>query len=723
MAKERPTGPSVLLVTLDTTRADHLGCYGSAAARTPALDALAASGVRFEQAFSQVPLTLPSHVSLMTGTYPPTNGVRINGATVLGDDLPTLAGAFQSHGYRTAAFVSAWVLNSAFGLNRGFDHYDDQVAGEDATSALYQERRGDATCDAALAWLAEQAQAPFFVWVHLFDPHSPYDPPSPYKEELSDPYDGEIAFADSQVARLVQWLDANQWRERTLIVVAADHGEAFHEHGEIEHGLFLYNPTMHVPLIFSLPGRLPTGKVVTTGVRLIDVVPTVLDVMGWPTFSSAQGQSLRPAMETDTVTFQPAYAETEYPRIGFGWAALRSYTTAEWKYIEAPRPELYARVTDPNEATNVAQENPEVAARLKSELDALLTGMEKRRAEQAKLDEKGLRALESLGYVGGSTPEEEEADASAQPRHDPKDMVDVFRGLSRAQWLLHQRRYAEVVQTLEPLVVESPESDELHRVLGEAYLKLGRYADAEREYRASLRTVPDNPQKLTFLGDALLGQNKVDEAVSYYQRAIAVSADYGPPYNRLGAICVQRQQLPQACENFRRYLELNPKSPTALTNLAGVLPRVGQPDEGLKLVREALELDPSFIPAHRLLWQLLAAAGRSEEAIAALRTACQLLPEDDSLKCQLAVLLATNPRASATTLQQAIDLAKGCCERQPNNPERFDALGIVYAGAHDFPRAIDAARRAYALAQTQRRTDLAAQIGARLQAYQAGHWP
>jgi arylsulfatase A-like enzyme len=224
--------PNVLLITTDTTRADRLGCYGYADAQTPALDALATSGVRCAQAFCQVPLTLPSHVSLMTSTDPPSNGIHVNGGSVLGDTLPTLAGTFKDHGYRTGAFVGAWVLNAGFGLSRGFDHYDDNLGDED-TAGLYSQRSGEEVCDAALAWLGQHAEAPFFAWVHFFDPHRPYTPPSPFREKLADPYDGEIAFMDTQIARLMDWLEARDLRQRTLIVVAGDHGEAFGERGEM----------------------------------------------------------------------------------------------------------------------------------------------------------------------------------------------------------------------------------------------------------------------------------------------------------------------------------------------------------------------------------------------------------------------------------------------------------------------------------------------------------
>jgi arylsulfatase A-like enzyme/Flp pilus assembly protein TadD len=721
-ASEKPAADAtnVLLITLDTTRADRLGCYGDADAKTPALDALAAAGVRFEQAFCQVPLTLPSHTSLLTGTYPPTNGIHVNGAAILGDDLPVLAEAFKARGYRTGAFVSAWVLNAGFGLKRGFDHYDDRVGGGAQAASLYHERAADATCNAALTWLGQQPDVPFFAWVHFFDPHHPYTPPPPFDEMLADPYDGEIAFMDSQVARLTDWLDVNHCGERTLVVVAGDHGEAFEEHGETEHGLFLYNTTMHVPLIVSLPGRLPEGQAVAAGVRLVDVTPTILDLLGWEPLPDAQGQSLRVAIEGGMFESLPAYGESEYARVGFGWASLRSYMTEEWKYIEAPRPELYARTSDPEELDNVAAQNPEVARRLGAELKALHDGMAKRTARSAALDDTELRTLESLGYVGG-TPLVDEPD-TAQPRRDPKDMVGVYRGLTEAQRLSRQHRYAEVVEILAPLALLSPESDELRATLGEAYLRLGRFVEAERECRAGLRTVPDNASKLVRLGDALVGQNKIDEALECYQRAAAASPNYAPAHNKLGAVYSQKQQIPQAYEHFRRCVEIDP-TPNALTNLANVLTQLNGHEESIRLLRRALQIDPRFAPAHQYLWQVLAALQRRDEAIAALRAACRALPDDLSLKRTLAALLASQARDDPAAGDEAIRIATECCESEPDNAQNFDMLGKAHAAVGDFASAIEAASHALSLAQSQGRDELAGRIAGRLQAYQAGQQP
>ena len=713
---------NVLLVTLDTTRADRLGCYGHAAARTPALDGLAASGVRFERAYCQVPLTLPSHTCLLTGTYPPTNGIHVNGAAIVGKDIPTLAEAFQKRGYRTGAFLSAWVLNAAFGLDRGFDRYDDRVGGDaDDSGVVHQERSAKRTAEAALAWLGEKPAGRFFAWVHFFDPHHPYTPPSPFDRDLEDPYDGEIAFMDSQFARLLEWLDQSGLRERTLIVVVGDHGEAFGEHGETEHGLFLYNSTTRVPLIFSLPTRVARTRALDVDAQLADVAPTILDLLDMQPLAGAQGRSLRPALETGTMPFEPIYAESDYARVGFGWASLRSFTTQAWKYIDAPRPELYDRAADPDELANVLEAHADIAERMRRELDAFVGKLAKCTAENASLDDADLRALEGLGYVGGSLAEDD-TDANIV-RRDPKDMVDVYHGLLEAQRLSRLQRFEEVVPLLEPLALQSPESDELRATLGEAYLKLNRLPEAEREYRAALRTVPNNPRKLCRLGDAIMRQGRIDEALEQYQQALAVSEDYEPAHNKLGVAYLRKQQIPQAVEHFRRCVELAPHSANALTNLANLLTQMGRLDEALKLLRAALQNDSNFAPAHRNLWQVLAKMNRGKDAIKALRNACRVLPDDISLKRTLAGFLIQAGDNTPGAAQEALELALLCCEQEPGNPQNHDALGIAHAAMGDFVQATNAARRALELANQQGRTELAGRIAQRLEAYQAGQQP
>jgi arylsulfatase A-like enzyme len=331
--------PDVLLVTIDTLRADHVGCYGDGNAATPVMDGLASRGVRFAEAIAPVPLTLPSHASLLTATTPLVHGVRDNAGFVLGAAPPTVAEAFRAAGYSTAAFVSGFPVSRRFGLGRGFDAYDDRFPrGDDPARPSYVERRADETVAAATEWLrGRQSDAirPVFAWVHFFDPHAPYDAPEPYRSRFRQrPYDGEIAFADAQLgALLAAWRSLRPGRD-PLVVVAADHGEGLGEHGEPTHGLFIYDSTLRVPLIASGPG-IPAGRTVTGAVSLIDVAPTLLDFAGLPPLKDSEGHSLRAAMTSGHGRDEAVYAESLFARLGFGWAPLHGWRHRGLMFIDA----------------------------------------------------------------------------------------------------------------------------------------------------------------------------------------------------------------------------------------------------------------------------------------------------------------------------------------------------------------------------------------------------
>ncbi len=411
--------PNVLLITLDTTRADRLGSYGYGRAATPNLDRLAARGVRFAQALSSAPLTLPSHASLMTGRQPYSHGVRNNGYFALSPDVATLAQSFAAAGYDTAAFVSSFVLDRQFGLARGFSAYNDTLDHEPAGGAasLELERRGDRTVAAATEWLAaRQPGKPYFLWVHLYDPHEPYAAPSPLREQFSSqPYDGEIAFVDSLAGVLIGKTAGSPG----LIVVAGDHGESLGDHGESTHGLFVYESALHVPLIFAGAG-VRNPAVVNEPVRLIDVAPTMLELAGLAPLSGVDGESLRPLMTAAATSENPTpvYAETYFPQFFMGWSPLRSLRVGRWKYIEAPEPELYDLSADAAERTNVLDRHASTAASLGRALEAMVAASTDKMTPLA-LSDQARQRLASLGYVSAvATPHE--TGGAAADRYAPR---------------------------------------------------------------------------------------------------------------------------------------------------------------------------------------------------------------------------------------------------------------------------------------------------------------
>ncbi|HEV7519075.1 MAG TPA: sulfatase, partial [Thermoanaerobaculia bacterium] len=453
-AASQAGGPAnLLLVTLDTVRADHLGAYGDAAAETPSLDRLAREGIRFAAASSPVPLTLPAHSSLLSGLLPPHHGLRNNGAGSFPADRPTLATRLSAAGYRTGAFVGAFVLDHRFGLARGFDTYDDEMERDPSGGrGLDAERRGDQVVDRALAWLGKgdaasparpASRQPFFLWVHLYDAHAPYDPPAPYRDRHPGrPYDGEIAFADAQLGRLLAELDRLRLTAGTVVAVAADHGEALGEHGELTHGLLLYEPTLHVPLLLRGPGL--AARVVATPVSLVDLGPTLAGLLGKPLATPGgsggrlDGRDLAAAL-TRGEEPPPAdlYAETRYPMI-FGWSPLAALRRRDLKYIEAPRPEFYDLARDRREEVNLAA-RPDSAGPSRGFADRLASIASSSRPTTpapvtAGSDAESRARLESLGYAGGGAGNARNA-STAKPAAnaaDPRDRVALFRRFETA---------------------------------------------------------------------------------------------------------------------------------------------------------------------------------------------------------------------------------------------------------------------------------------------------
>ena len=682
-----PTGPNVLLVTLDTTRADRLGCYGYAAARTPAIDALAEAGARFDAARSPVPLTLPSHASLLTGVHPAAHGLHVNFQGAVSDEARTLAEALRGCGYRTGAFVAAWVLNREFGLARGFDRYDD-VKDRTGRRAQQAERRGDEVCDAALAWLDEGGDGPFFAWVHFFDAHHPYAPPPSFAGD--DLYDGEIAFADAQLARLVAWLDANGLREDTLVIVAGDHGESLGEHGEKTHGLFVYDSVVRVPLVVAWPGRIDAGRVVEEPVGLVDVVPTVLALIAADPGHELDGRNLVGALRGDALPLEPILVESEYPLHSFGWAPLRALVSGEWKYIEAPAPELYRLGDDPNELTNLFASEPDRAARMREALATRLASTTRRSAGAAQIDSGDLEQLGNLGYAGGLG-QDVGFDEAAGLR-DTKASLHLYAGAVDARGLAADEQHQEVVDLLIPWLADSPESDELWSLMGRAQYELGRFLKAEGAYRKSLRARPDDTDRMTALGDAQRRQGRPDDALTTYRRALSIDGSNGKLHSRAGLMLAQRGELEAALSRFRRHTDLEPDSPSAHCNVGNALMGLRRPREAEVAFRGALEIDAACGQAHATLWRALHMADRRREAVDALRTAHVALPQV-GFDLELAWQIAIWDGATTAETREAVQLARAVLDRS-TAPRVLDVFAAALAATREFDDAEATAMRA-----------------------------
>src|SRR4051812_41469302 len=395
--------PNLLLITIDTLRADHVGAYGATTGATPAIDALARGGARFDQVQTAVPLTGPAHATILTGQYPPTHGVRGNVNFTLGSTYPTLATRLQRRGYATAAFVGAYPVAAAFGFNQGFDTFDEEFH-ESTPEDNGAERRANEVADRALRWLSARSSGPFFAWLHLYDPHAPYDPPAPYRDRFAGrPYDGEIAFADAQIGRVLDALRASGRDRDTIVMVLADHGEGLGDHHELTHAVLTYQSTMRVPWIVAGPG-IPSGGEVRARVATIDVVPTALGLLGLDADRALLGRDLRPLMNGRPLASDPFYQESLFGRLNCHWAALRGWVQDDWKLITGAEPELYNLADDPTERRNLASSDP---ARLRRMTDDLQRGLQRLapggdRAQPRAVSADQEERLRSLGYTAGS---------------------------------------------------------------------------------------------------------------------------------------------------------------------------------------------------------------------------------------------------------------------------------------------------------------------------------
>ena len=596
--------PNILLVTLDTTRADHLGAYGRVAARTPTLDALASSGVLFEHAVTPAPTTLPAHVSVMTARNPMAHGVRNNGLP-LGDGVPTLAAALHDAGYRTGAFVSAFVLDKRFGLARGFDVYDDGLDSPTGRATDAVERRGDRTVGAAAAWLATTSR-PFFLWVHLYDPHDPYQAPAPFAEAFAQsPYDGEIAFVDSAVGTLLGSLDTHGMAANTIVAVVGDHGESLGEHGEATHGMFVYDAAMRVPLLLKWPTSLPSGTRVAPLVRTIDLAPTLLELAGRPPLPGAAGTSLMPLVRGTVTAHVPAiaYGETYFPQLFMNWAPLRSIREGSWKFIEAPELELYDLASDSAEATNLAAREPDRVGRMRRALHALAAA-EERAQDSAGPDRETMRKLAALGYVGGGA-----TTAVADPltRPDPKAMIGVFNQLRTANTALDAGNVDEAARIARAALASDRTNAFAMLILGKAERARGRYREAAVQFRGYLMQVPLSADAHHWLAICHLQLGDLESALAEVETALAIDHEFAEARTLRGDLLAATGRVEEGLHDLRAAVNLDPDRPAAHIALGRTLMRTGDAGEAAAQFRYAIELADK-----------LEAAGRGSQAALAL---------------------------------------------------------------------------------------------------------
>jgi arylsulfatase A-like enzyme/tetratricopeptide (TPR) repeat protein len=568
---------NVLLITLDTTRADRLGCYGYPKAKTPNLDALAHNGIRFANAYAPAPLTLPSHCSIMTGMYPQAHQVHNNGSYTLAPDKLTLAKILKDKGFQTAAFVASFSVDSRFGLDQGFDLYDDNFQESTPFKALNAERKAEQVYAVFSPWFDKLQDKPFFCWLHFFDPHLPYNPPSPYREQFADsPYDGELAYMDYIIGQVMRRLKDKNILGRTLIVVAGDHGEGFGEKGESGHGVFLYDNTMKVPLIFYAENHLPPQRVVQARVRLIDVMPTVLDILGLPRPESVQGTSLVPYILKKKKADLESYLETYYPKENFGWAPLFGLVAGDRKYIRAPKEELYDVKADPGENVNLFLSDKKNATALKNELALIFppSGIPDPNAKKPLTSEEQAR-LRSLGYVDYS-------DATAKGQGaDPKDKTAELKMIQDAEKFEFESRYQDAADLHEKMLALRPGAASSYINLALALARLKKFEETIQTLKRGIERIPNSEILQTRLGYTYLVTNRTGEA-------LAVMADV---------------------------LKINPRSMDALTATSVILDDMGKKEEAQGYFERALAVEPENKFLRMSYAQNLAATGRVADTV------------------------------------------------------------------------------------------------------------
>ena len=628
-AAGRP-GPDLLLITIDTLRADRLGCYGPAPVRTPAIDGLAASGTVFTRAFSHVPLTLPAHASLLTGQTPPVHGVRDNGRFVVPPEALTMAELLKGRGYTTAAFVGGYPLHSRFGLVQGFDVYDDRFAASPGLGREYAEARAGAVADKALAWL-EGRRSPWFLWVHFYDPHDPYEPPEPFLSRYRDaPYDGEVAYVDETVGRLLAFLRDRGLADRTVVVLTGDHGESLGDHGELTHGFLAYNSTLWIPLVIAAPGRRPFRSDRT--VAHIDVLPTVCDLLSIGKPAALEGHSLEPALGGRKLSSEPIYFECLSPYYGRGWAPIRGLIDGPMKFVDSPIPELYDLGADFGETRNLAPGRDLSGYRKALERHLRTKGTGAAPGPEARLDAAAVERLRSLGYTAGPAAPKKK---SFGPEDDVKTLLPYHERSMRALLLSREGRTDAAVAMLKEVVTARPDLDVARVNLALVYEAAGRAADARQVLTDGLRDLPESYDLLTHAAGFLIAAGDYGEAAALIGSRSLPQMESDPKiWVDLGLCHRNLGDHPRAKAAYETALAIDPTYPVVHNNL-GTLelaadrarPDAAALERAEARFAKAVELDPGYAAAHYGLGQARYRLGRLEEAVAVLRTAVGLDPD------------------------------------------------------------------------------------------------
>jgi arylsulfatase A-like enzyme/Tfp pilus assembly protein PilF len=608
--------PSVILITLDTVRADRMGFLGSKRDLTPQIDALASQSVVFERAYSQAPLTPVSHATILSGTYPRFHGVRDFGSR-LPDSSPYLPDLLRKRGYRTAAFVSSIILDpkNGFtpGFERGFDIYDAgfhrKKKNESRLGSI--QRRGGETVERALGWLKKDRQRPVFLWIHIWDAHDPYDPPAPFKERFANaPYDGCVAYVDATVGKLLSGLRGAGIYDDALIAVMSDHGESLGDHGENTHGVFLYDSTIRVPLLIKFPKSRLAGQRVAARASLVDVAPTLLEAMQVPIPRAMQGQSLISVIGAKSASDRPSLSENEYSHRGYGWSSLESLRAGNFLFVRAPQPELYDQVVDPGENRNLLEKNKLAAARLAVQLDGFLkrAGANAPEEARASLDQQSVEKLRALGYVASS------GAVTTVSTVDPKLHIQVANDLHDANLRIEEGKETTAIPLLEHVVASDPQIPHAQYFLGVAYKEIRQFDKAILHLSKAIELVPDSMMAQYEMALALYEKGELKTSATHFEIVVDHSPDWTDARFSLAAVYARIDRVPQALTHLDITLEVDPDHYRANLLRGRILALKGDPAGALPNLEKAVRLEPKSVEAHQFLADAYSQLGQESNA-------------------------------------------------------------------------------------------------------------
>jgi arylsulfatase A-like enzyme/Flp pilus assembly protein TadD len=679
-----PSPTNLVILSLDTTRADRFGSYGYSSAHTPNFDRFSAGSVRFENAITAAPITLPAHTSIMTGTYPVFHGVHDNDGYVLDDGITTLAEILASEGFVTGAVLAAFPLDSQFNLDQGFASYDDDFQSDWTTaenrartplSFGFLERKSDRVNMAVERWLDTNASEQFFLWVHYFDPHQPYNAPPPYDTQFSEsPYDAEMAFMDENFGHLMEMLSSRGLMENTIIVVVGDHGEGLGQHGEPTHASYLYDTTMRVPLWIAVPDdEFAAGSAVMSQVRTIDIAPTVLDALGLAAGPEMQGNSLVPLLYNPNHQWnRDALLEANFSWYHYGWAPLRALRSDRWKYVLGPQPELYDVSDDPEEMVNLIERLPEEAAVLNQRLNALVEATAARdlgRSAATVVDADTRLKLEALGYLGGGG----DASIRVAPFPGPDELADMVNPMD--QWLVmtfanfasemaRMQRIDEAISIAREGLAMDPGNHRLRMVLARVYAMRGLIDRSFEELQAARALQPDDPESYVLAGHIRMAQREFQQAQDEFRQAVERAPQVSAHVFNLGLAYARTGDFEEAISHFQAALELDPNSDNAIQELAKSYSQVGRYEEARESFQRALELNPyspSVLYNIAVFYRYL---GEDDFSRRMFQATLQVAPGHVAAACQLAELL----HADGAHPEEVQSLAERTIELAPDSP-------------------------------------------------------